>query len=120
MLKFIGSPISQRNSHKYLIKSAESIPELEDVTVVKIYIEDTFLESKHGEINKIQKRGQSGSFIYTHSIRTRLGDDEYAVNKCQITAREYLILGSNKDIKRKVVKRLRQCFIYENHYIINL
>ena len=118
VLKFIGSPISQRNSHKYLIKSAESIPELEDVTVVKIYIEDTFLESKHGEINKIQKRGQSGSFIYTHSIRTRLGDDEYAVNKCQITAREYLILGSNKDIKRKVVKRLRQCFIYENHYIM--
>ena len=116
VLKFVGAPITPNSTRKLLVKAAESIPNLENSNVVKIYIEDTFLKSKSGQIAKIQKRGQSGSYMYTHSIRRKIDDDEYTVNKCQITASEYIILGGNKDVTRKTIKRLRQCYVYKNEY----
>lgn len=116
VLKFVGAPISQINIKKCLIRSPEIIPNIKDFPVIRIYIEDTFLQSKSGEVAKIQKRGQSGSFIYTHSIWRKVDDDEYSVNKCQITAREYILLGGSRDVSRKTVKRLRQCFIIDSQY----
>ena len=118
VFKYIGSPTSQHLTRKYLLKSNQSIPEITGIQVVKIYIEDSFLKSNSSRIVKIQKRGQSGSYIYTHSIREKLGAEEYAVNKCQITAREYIILEQTKDVARKTIKRMRQCFIYKNQYFI--
>ncbi|OMJ74306.1 hypothetical protein SteCoe_26793 [Stentor coeruleus] len=118
VLWYIGASASLVNTRKYLLKHPQSIPNVDEVQVVKIYIEDIFLKGKSSEISKIQRRGQSGSFFYTHSTKKKLDDDEYSVNKCQITAREYIVLGNNKDVSRKTVKRLRQCFIYKNQYFM--
>jgi predicted ATPase len=117
-LMYIGSAITPNSSRKYLLKSSDSIPNLKEIYVVKIYIEDTFLKSSKSKIVKIQKRGQSNSYIYTHSVKDKIDKGEYSVNKCQITASEYMILGSEKDTSRKIIKRMRQCFIYKNKYFM--
>lgn len=117
-LKYLGLNTSGVKRQKFLLKSSSNIPVIEGVQVVKIYIEDTFLNSSKKEMSRMQRRGQSGSYIYTHSTKRIFDFDEYSVNKCQITAREYILLDSNKDLSRKKVKRLRQCFTYNYTYFM--
>jgi hypothetical protein len=40
------------------------------------------------------------------------------VKKRQITAREYIELLEQRDKDKKVIKKLRQCFIYEQQYFM--
>ena len=117
-LKYLGLNTSGARSQKFLIKSSENIPNIENVQVVRLHIEDTFLRCSGKDMSRVQKRGQSGSYIYTHSTKKMLDFDEYSVNKCQITAREYILLDFNRDQSRKKVRRLRQCFTYNFTYFM--
>jgi hypothetical protein len=118
VLRFMGARTSGAWKKKILIKNTGAIPVINNLQVVRVLIDDTFLKQSNENVAKIQKRGQSGSYIYNHCTKKRTEFDDYRVNKCQITAREYILLGENKDVSRKTVKRVRQCFIYKSNYFM--
>lgn len=45
-------------------------------------------------------------------------NNERIAKKRQVTAREYIELLDTKDNGKKIIKKLRQCFIYEQQYFI--
>jgi hypothetical protein len=45
-------------------------------------------------------------------------NQERIVKKRQITAREFIELLEQKDPGKKVIKKLRQCFIYDQQYFM--
>lgn len=45
-------------------------------------------------------------------------NQERIVRKRQITAREYIEMVEQKDSEKKVIKKLRQCFIYDQQYFM--
>lgn len=119
VLRAIGLPTPTQYYKKFLTRSdpENPIPKIpDDIGAVKIYVEDTFLSTKDKKVDKIQKRGQSGSYAYMHSIREKEVNNEYQVSKCQITSQEYMRLLEKKDSLRKTIKRIRVCFIYEQSY----
>ena len=118
VLRFMGTKTNGAWKKKILIKSEGKVPAIDNLQVVKILIDDTYLKTSDDNVAKIQKRGQSGSYIYNHCTKKNNDFDDYCVNKCQITAREYIFLRENKDVSRKTVKRVRQCFIYHSNYFM--
>ena len=118
VLRFMGAKTNGACKKKILIKSSGKVPVIENLQVVKVLIDDAYLITSADNVAKIQKRGQSGSYIYNHCTKKKVDFDDYRVNKCQITAREYILLGENKDVSRKTVKRVRQCFIYNSNYFM--
>mmetsp|Transcript_8527 Transcript_8527/g.12616 ORF Transcript_8527/g.12616 Transcript_8527/m.12616 type:complete len:453 (-) Transcript_8527:1380-2738(-) len=116
--RYVGIPVPTQYFRKYLVKN-ESFDEKDipsGIKHVKIYIEEVFLSSTDDIIDKIQKRGQSGCYIYTHVIRNKEVNYEYSVSKCQITSQEYMKLIKKKDPTRKPVRRVRRCFIFKGEY----
>jgi acetylglutamate kinase len=77
-------------------------------------IEETFLLiNVEDQIdNVVRKIGKNDSFIYYHETKV-MQNRERIVRKRQITAREYIELIDQRDVGKKVIKKLRQCFIYE-------
>ena len=82
-------------------------------------IEETFLTFTADEQidNVVRKIGKNDSFIYYHETKL-MQNQERIVKKRQITAREYIELLEQRDSTKKVVKKLRQCFIYDQQYFM--
>jgi CYTH domain-containing protein len=62
--------------------------------------------------NVVRKIGKNDSYIYSHETKF-LYNNERIQKKRQITAREYIELLDQKQPNKKHIKKLRQCFIYE-------
>ncbi len=68
--------------------------------------------------NFIRKVGKNDSFNYNHEIRF-YQNNERIVKKRQISAREYIeLFEQQRDPSMKQLKKLRQCFIYEQQYFM--
>lgn len=67
--------------------------------------------------NVVRKIGKNDSFIYHHETRYLI-NNERIIKKRQITAREYIELLENKEPNNKHMKKLRQCFTYEQQYFM--
>lgn len=68
--------------------------------------------------NFIRKLGKNDSFIYSHEIRS-YKNGERIERKRQISAREYIeIVETNRDMEKKILKKVRQCFMYDNQYFM--
>ena len=63
----------------------------------------------------VRKIGGNDSYIYNHETKFEI-NNERIQKKRQITAREYIEMIDNRDSSKKCVKKLRQCFIYEQQY----
>ncbi|CAG9329645.1 unnamed protein product [Blepharisma stoltei] len=124
VLRAVGLPTPMQFYKKFLVQleldtEPSQIPILpSNIPSVRIYVEDTFLRVKDKKLDKIQKRGQSGSYTYMHAIRNKEINNEYTVTKCQITSQEYMRLLERKDPFRQTIKRVRFCFIYEESYFM--
>jgi len=104
---------------KYLLVTDKCPPELHLLGNKKVEIfqvEQTFLKSSVGE-SILHKVGKNDSYTCSHEMRYNI-KGENIQKKRQITAREYVqMLGSCDESKRQV-KKIKQCFIYENYYYI--
>ena len=122
VLKFIGLPSPSTFIKKFLLIADKSNYDLTVPRNVKkeyFNIEETFLmlSSEEQIDNVVRKIGKNDSFIYYHETKV-MQNQERIVRKRQITAREYIELLEQKDRDKKVIKKLRQCFIYEQQYFM--
>ena len=87
------------------------------VRVEYFQIEEVFLQQgdKSNMVeNFIRKTGKNDVFTYSHEMRSYQGDQRIE-KKRQVSAREYIeLFEQNRDPKRKILKKTRQCFIYES------
>lgn len=82
-------------------------------------LEECFLIA-NGDIveNFLRKTGKNDSFTYSHEMRQYTAGQRVE-KKRQISAREYIELQeTQKDPKKKNLKKLRQCFIYDSQYFM--
>ncbi|CDW87597.1 UNKNOWN [Stylonychia lemnae] len=122
VLKFIGLPSPSTFIKKFLLIADKNNYDIQVPRNVKkeyFNIEETFLlyTAEEQIDNVARKIGKNDSFIYYHETKT-MQNNERIVRKRQITAREYIELLDQKDNAKKVIKKLRQCFIYESQYFI--
>jgi hypothetical protein len=122
VLKFIGLPSPSTFIKKFLLiadKANYDIVMPRNVKKEYFNIEETFLTFTADEQidNVVRKIGKNDSFIYYHETKL-MWNQERIVKKRQITAREYIELLEQKDSAKKVIKKLRQCFIYDQQYFM--
>jgi len=122
VLKFIGLPSPSTFIKKFLLIADKNNYDLTVPRNVKkeyFNIEETFLmlTSEEQIDNVVRKIGKNDSFIYYHETKV-MQNQERIVKKRQITAREYIEFLEQKDRDKKVIKKLRQCFIYEQQYFM--
>ncbi|TNV80345.1 hypothetical protein FGO68_gene2527 [Halteria grandinella] len=122
VLKVIGLPSPSTFIKKFLLiadKANYDVNVPRNVKKEYFNIEETFLQllGEDQIDNVIRKIGKNDSFIYYHETKV-VQNNERIVRKRQITAREYIELLDQKDPEKKVIKKLRQCFIHEQQYFM--
>ena len=122
VLKFIGLPSPSAFIKKFLLIADKNNYDIVMPSKVKkeyFHIEETFLMFTSDEQidNVVRKIGKNDSFIYYHETKI-LQNQERIVRKRQITAREFIELVDQKDAEKKIIKKLRQCFIYDQQYFM--
>jgi CYTH domain-containing protein len=94
-------------------------PKNKDVKMEFFQLEEVFLKNQDDTAeNFIRKLGKNDSFIYSHEMRN-YQKGERIEKKRQISAREYIeIFEQSRDTDKKVLKKVRQCFMHDNQYFI--
>jgi CYTH domain-containing protein/thymidylate kinase len=114
--RILGIPVPLEIERKFLVRDGVR-PDNFPVPCQKIFIEQVYLISSGAEELRIRKRGQGDSFIYYLARKRRLKETIARVEKEeQISEREYLLRLREKDPTRKIIKKNRFCFIWENQY----
>lgn len=109
--RIVGVPEPLEAERKYLVKSADPIP-LRHETVE---IEQTYLAGSGSE--RVRRRGQHGSHVYTHTVKTPTGRaGERIETERQIEPREYVRLLGRADPSRHPVRKTRTCFMWKGRY----
>lgn len=67
--------------------------------------------------NFLRKTGKNDSFTYSHEMR-QYKENQRIEKKRQISAREYIELQEQQTNKKRVLKKMRQCFIYDKQYYL--
>ena len=115
--KYIGVPVPTSYYKKFLIREQGhfEVRAPRKVRVEYFQIEEVFLISKDDMLeNFIRKTGKNDVFAYSHEMRS-FKDEQRIEKKRQISAREYIeMFEQSRDTKRKILKKTRQCFIYES------
>eukprot|EP00741_Cyanophora_paradoxa_P008077 tig00001254_g7816.t1 len=118
VLAMCGLPMPTALTRKFLVLPLDS-SQVAALTgggrVEEFDIEDRYLKTTDGSESKLRRRGQSGSWVYMHTVLTRAPDGQLVESKRQISGREYMNLLSMADPTRPVVKRRRACFLYQDH-----
>ncbi len=108
----VGVPEPVEREKKYLVSQLRGFGNIKTETV---NIEQTYLKSSDG-IARVRKRGQHGSFSYTHTIKKHLAPGKNVELERIISSREYLLLLSEADPDRSPIIKKRTCFLWENRY----
>ena len=109
----VGEPEPVEIERKFLVRAAPSkLP----VQAAEVEIEQTYLAGIDGTEERVRRRGQSGSFAYTHTIKRPLAAGQRVEVARTITAREYLTLLGRADPRRQRVHKLRTCFLWKKTY----
>lgn len=108
----VGVPEPIERERKFLVSSVKFPTSLKRVTVD---IEQTYLTSTSGSA-RVRKRGQDGSFTYTHTIKHKIGSGKNIEEEDMITERTYMDLLKTGDPNREVIRKQRTCFLWNNQY----
>lgn len=108
-----GVPEPVEVERKFLVqKVIEPLP----VRAEEIEIEQTYLRTSDGSEARVRRRGQRGSFVYTHTVKRPLREGQRVEVERSIPAREYVALLAQADPAMSPVKKRRTCFLWEGHY----
>ncbi len=108
-----GVPEPVEVERKYLVKRA---PDVLPGRAEEVEIEQTYLLSPDGGEARVRRRGQRGSYTYTHTVKRPVKAGERVELERPITGREYVGLLAQADPSRKTVRKRRTCFLHEGHY----
>ncbi len=108
-----GVPEPVEIERKYLVKNA---PRDLPVRHEDIEVEQTYLRTTDGSEARVRRRGQHGSYTYTHTIKKPLRSGQRVEVERPISGREFVGLLAQCDPSKKTVKKLRTCFLWEGQY----
>ena len=122
--KYIGLPTPTSFYKKFLLRVTGHFELLscnlpKKIKLEYFQIEEVFLITTGDMVeNFLRKAGKNDSFTYSHEMRSYQSGERIEKRR-QISAREYIeLLEQSKDPKRKTLKKVRQCFIYEQQYFL--
>lgn len=108
-----GVPELGEVERKYLVRRA---PDVLPGRAEEVKIEQTYLLSPEGGEARVRRRGQRGSYAYTHTLKRPGKAGERVELERPISGREYVALLAQADPARKTVKKRRTCFLHEGRY----
>ena len=79
-------------------------------------IEQTYLESPDGIVERVRKRAGSGASVYTHTIKMDIEPGVRKETESIISGDEYINLLQRADDNVHVVKKERRCFLWQDQY----
>lgn len=108
----VGVPEPVERERKFLVSYPADLNGFKNEV---IDIEQTYLLSDTG-VARVRKRGQHGSYTYTHTIKHYVESGTNIEKERMISSREYLSLLTSADPSRKRVVKQRTCFLWKNQY----
>lgn len=115
--KNIGEPNPINYYKKFLLNQTGPYDfDGSNIRVETFQITETFLicDSEKMQEKFIRKIGSNDVFNYQQESRSWHNEDHCLVKRKQISARDYVdILEQSQCPKRQVIKKIRQCFIYD-------
>jgi CYTH domain-containing protein/predicted ATPase len=112
--RVVGLPEPVEVERKFLLRSVADGPW--PVRSEEVEIEQTYLLTSDGSEARARRRGQQGSYTYTHCIKRPHSEGQRIQIEKQITGREYLTLLSQADPSRCTIRKHRRCFLWKQHY----
>jgi predicted ATPase/CYTH domain-containing protein len=113
--RYVGAPAPRGVERKFLVRGSPG-PGVFPVHSEVIDVELTHLLSPDGGESRLRRRGQQGSFTYTHTLRQPGPDGQIVAVEQAISGRDYVALLAQADPKRPVVRTSRRVFVWEGRY----
>lgn len=113
--KILGVPAPLECERRFLVKSREGAIKW-PVKYESIEIEQHYLLGGPGETERVRRRGQHGTWVYTHTVKRPLSHGTAEEIERQITARDYGALLMRVDPSRVPVQKFRICFLWKDRY----
>lgn len=79
-------------------------------------ITQTYLTAEPGCEVRLRKRGWNGKYVYVHTTKKRISDNEQLETERQINSNLYNSLLQQADPYRCTIKKLRKSFIWKGQY----
>lgn len=108
-----GVPEPVEVERKYLVRSA---PAVLPVRSEEVEIEQTYLQTADGSEARVRRRGQRGSYSYTHTCKKPVRSGARVEVERMISGREYVGLLAEADPTRKTVRKRRTVFLHDGQY----
>jgi CYTH domain-containing protein/predicted ATPase len=112
--RVVGAPEPQEIERKFLLRSGagQEVP----VRYEECEIEQTYLLAADEWEARVRRRGQHGSYTYTHTLKRPVAPGRRVEIEHQISGREYIALLSQRDPARHTVRKRRRVFLWANQY----
>jgi CYTH domain-containing protein len=110
----VGVPEPHEVERKFLLRGGARPPS--PVRHEEIDIEQTYLHGQDGWEARVRRRGQHGSYSYTHTLKRPAAAGQRVEIERQLTGREYIALLAQADPARRTVKKRRRVFLWGNQY----
>lgn len=108
-----GVPKPVEVERKFLVREVQPIF---PVRTEEVEIEQTYLRTSDESETRVRRRGQRGSYVYTHTVKRPLCEGQRVEIERSIPAREYVALLAQADPAMSPVKKRRTLFLWEGQY----
>ena len=106
----IPQPIEEER--KYIVKLTGEVPNAIDSDIVQ-----TYLTGEPGSEIRLRRRGfEGGKYVYVHTTKKRLSDNEQIETERQINANLYESMLQQSDPYRQRIHKHRKSFIWKGQY----
>lgn len=113
--QIVGVPAPLEIERKFLVRRAPEAAKM-PVRSEEVEIDQTYLLASEGSEARVRRRGQDGSYTYTHTLKTPRAPGERVEIEHQISPREYLAFLEERDPSRRTIRKRRRCFLWNNEY----
>lgn len=113
--RFLGIPAPREIERKFLVTNInfDKMPPHQIIHIEQIYLKS---DNPDKEL-RIRKRGQGGSFLYFLAEKWQTDDPiERVENEKIISSRQFREMRIQRDPGKKIIKKDRICFLWENQY----
>lgn len=114
MCRILGIPAPLEIERKYLVKRCDIA--LLPRPVQAVHIQQYYLKSIDGSVERIRARGQNGGYTYYHTVKQDIRPGVRTEVERQITDSEYLELLQRADPQCGRIDKQRHCFVWRDQY----
>lgn len=107
----LGIPQPIEEERKYIVKLTGDVPNAIDSDIVQ-----TYLSGEPGCEIRLRRRGFDGKFVYVHTTKKRISDNEQIETERQINSNLYESMLQQADPYRQTIHKHRKSFIWKGQY----